>query len=477
MVQDLIQAAPLSILSFLAVICIVVDALTPRSERLTYVFAAFSMGAALLFAMGTMGYSGTAFSAMIRVGGYSSFFDILFCTGGILTLLAGRPYILREDVEHDEFYSLILFAVAGMSVIAHANNLLITFIGIEIMSVAFYVLAGYFRTNERSIEASLKYFLLGAFATGFLVFGMSLCYGATGSLEYAAMHNAVTTNHLNFPTLLAVGTALIIIGLGFKIAAFPFHQWVPDVYEGSPTVVTAFMSTAGKAASLCALIPIVRAIVGTGDWHVAQILAVVSAATMLVGNISAVVQTNIKRMLAYSSVAHAGYLLIGFVANNERGMSGILFYATAYLFMQLGSFVIVSMLEHKAGNGLQLSDFAGLSKRHPVLAALMALFMFSLAGIPPMAGFFGKYYLFVAAIESGYTWLTIVAVISSMISVYFYIGLVVFMYFKDSPEDMETSDTSGTAGLTLLVCTVFVLAIGLFPSLLQSATTSFFAVH
>ncbi len=474
MLQDLINAAPLSTLSFLAVICIVVDAMTPKSERLTYVFAASAMAVSLFFGALTMCHQATAFNGMIHTGGYASFFDILFCTGGLLTLLAGRPYILREDVEHNEFYSLVLFAVAGMSVIAHANNMLITFIGIEIMSVSFYVLAGYFRTNERSVESSLKYFLLGAFATGFLVFGMSLTYGATGSLEFSAMHSAVVNNQLHFPGLLAIGTGLIIIGLGFKVAAFPFHQWVPDVYEGAPTVVTAFMSTAGKAASLCALIPLMHALVPVGDWHVPTILAIISAATMLVGNISAVVQSNVKRMLAYSSVAHAGYLLIGFVANNQRGMTGILFYATAYLFMQMGSFVVVSMLERKENAHLQMSDYAGLSKRHPVLAALMALFMFSLAGIPPMAGFFGKYYLFVAAVETGYTWLTIVAVISSMISVYFYIGLVVSMYFKESADQEADATPTGTAGITLLVCTVFVLVIGLFPSVLQGTANSFF---
>ncbi len=475
MLQDLLHAAPLSLLSFLAVICIVVDALTPKSERLTYVFAGGSMGAALLMAALTMCGSGTAFNSMIITGGYASFFDILFCTAGLLTLFAGRPYILRENVEHDEFYSLILFAVAGMSVIAHANNMLITFIGIEIMSVCFYILAGYFRTNVRSIESSLKYFLLGAFATGFLVFGMSLVYGATGSMEFSNIRIAVATGHLNFPTLLVVGTALIVIGLGFKIAAFPFHQWVPDVYEGSPTVITAFMSTAGKAASLSALIPILGAVVAPGSNQLSMVIACLSAATMLVGNITAVVQTNIKRMLAYSSVAHAGYLLIGFVAHNQKGTTGILFYATAYLFMQLGSFVIVSILEKSDNQGLQLSDYAGLSKRHPILAALMALFMFSLAGIPPMAGFFGKYYLFISAIEAGYTWLTIVAVISSMISVYFYIGLVVYMYFKEPTEETALGrGEAGTAGLTLFVCTAFVLIIGLFPSLVSTTASSFF---
>lgn len=466
---DFFNAAPLVALSFLSVLCIVVDALTPKSERLTFVFASFSLVAGIVLAIPTFWVHGTAFNGMIRVGGASALFDVIFCIAGLMTLFAARPYILRENIEHDEFYSLVFFAVAGMLVIGHANNMLITFIGIEIMSVSFYVLSGYFRSSTRSVESALKYFLLGAFATGFLVYGMSLIYGATGSLEFSAIHTAVMNKDLHFPTLLVVGTALIIVGLGFKIAAFPFHQWVPDVYEGAPTVVTAFMSSVGKTAAISALLPIMAAIIPGGDWKTGMVLAMVSAGTMLVGNITAVVQSNVKRMLAYSSIAHAGYILMGFVANNEKGMIGSIFYASAYLFMQFGAFVVVSLIEKDMDKNLQLSDYAGLSKRHPVLAALMALFMFSLAGIPPMAGFFGKYYLFIAAVESGYTWLTIVAVISSMISVYFYIGLVVYMYFKEPGENEVTAYEPGLAGVTLGVATFFVLALGFLPSVLESS--------
>ncbi|MBL7998679.1 MAG: NADH-quinone oxidoreductase subunit N [Candidatus Kapabacteria bacterium] len=472
--MDFLTSAPIVLISFLSVLCIVVDALTPKSERITFYFAGFSMLAAMLMAAFTMPNTGTAFNGMITTGGVATFFDILFCMGGLLTLFAARPYILRENVEHDEFYTLILYAVAGMMVIAHAHNLLITFIGIEIMSVSFYVLAGYFRSNTKSVESALKYFLLGAFATGFLVFGMSFLYGSTGTLDYTVMANNIQSGMINFPMLLSVGTGLLIVGLSFKMAAFPFHQWVPDVYEGAPTVVTGFMSTAGKAASVSALMPIAYAIIGESGHQVAGLLAIIAAGTMLVGNISAVVQQNIKRMLAYSSVAHAGYILMGFVANNEKGMTGIVYYVTAYLFMQLGAFVLVSLIERNIDKQLELRDYAGLSKKHPVIAALMAFFMFSLAGIPPMAGFFGKYYLFIAAIESGYTWLTIVAVISSMISVYFYIGLVVQMYFKDAEGEGIDAHQPGLAGLTLTVATFFVIALGIMPSTVEQIARSFF---
>jgi NADH-quinone oxidoreductase subunit N len=471
---DFLTSAPIVVISFLSVMCIVVDALNPKSERMTFIFASVSMLVTALLATMTMGYHGTAFEKMITVGGYATFFDVLFCIAGILTLFSARPYILRRNIEHDEFYSLVLFAVAGMMVIGHSNNLLMTFIGIEIMSVSFYVLAGYFRNDVRSVESALKYFLLGSFATGFLIFGMSLIYGATGHIEFGAIKEVVLADKLNFPLLFLIGIGLLLIGLSFKVAAFPFHQWVPDVYEGSPTVVTGFMSTAGKAASLSALIPVFASVMPNGNPKVAMILAVISALTMLVGNITAVVQSNVKRMLAYSSVAHAGYLLMGFVANNDRGMTGVLYYSAAYLFMQLGAFVVLSIIEHNDDKVLTLQDCAGLSKRHPVLAGLMALFMFSLAGIPPMAGFFGKYYLFVAAIEAGFTWLTIVAVISSMISVYFYIGLVVFMYFKDSDENAIKASEPGLAGFTLAVTTFFVIALGLAPSVIEHLAGSFF---
>lgn len=467
--QEFLNSAPVVVLSFLAVLGIVVDALIAKSEKITFIFSTLALLASAALAALTFSDVGVAFNGMIRTGGYSSFFDVLFCAGGVLTLFAARPYIQRENVEHDEFYSLITLSVAGMQLIAHSNNLLNLFIGIEVMSVSFYVLAGYFRSNIKSVESALKYFLLGAFATGFLVYGMALIYGATGSLEFSAIKEVVQAATITFPTLLFVGVGLLLVGLMFKVAAFPFHQWVPDVYEGSPTVVTAFMSTAGKAASLSALIPVMAALVPSGfdNQKIILVVAIVSAMTMMVGNISAVVQTNVKRMLAYSSVAHAGYLLMGFVANNPKGTTGVMFYATAYLFMQLGAFVVVSLIEKHAEKNLQLEDYAGLSKQHPMLAALMALFMFSLAGIPPMAGFFGKYYLIAACVESGYTWLAIVAVISSMISVYFYIGLVVLMYFKDSVQSVEVS-SAGLAKVTLIVSTVMVLLLGFFPSIVES---------
>jgi len=473
MVQDLLFTAPFTFLSVMAIIAMVLDALIVNSSRITFIFSAITLLISGILGISTFGLHGIGFNGMVTGGGFAAYFDILFSVGGLLTILASRQYLQRENIEHDEFYSLILFAVAGMMLIAHSNHLLMLFIGIEVMSVSFYILSGYMRNNAKSVESSLKYFLLGAFATGFLVYGIALIYGSTGSMDYNQIALNIHNNALNFPALLPVGVALIVIGLSFKAAAFPFHQWAPDVYQGAPTIVTAFMSTAGKAAAFAAFIPVVTVLMPSAPAKLQMIFAVMSAATMLIGNISALAQTNIKRMLAFSSVAHAGYIMMGLVSGSQYGYSGIVFYLTAYMLMQIGSFVIVAILERNGEKYLELSDYAGLSKRHPVLAAFMAIFMLSLAGIPPFAGFFGKYYLFTAAIDAGFLWLTLVGVVSSIISVYFYIGLIVKMYFTE-PEGQREDNEVGMSGLSLIITIAAVIVLGILPSGILSIASSLF---
>ncbi len=473
MVQDLLFTAPFTFLSVMAIIAMVLDALIVNSSRITFIFSAITLLISGILGISTFGLHGIGFNGMVTGGGFAAYFDILFSVGGLLTILASRQYLQRENIEHDEFYSLILFAVAGMMLIAHSNHLLMLFIGIEVMSVSFYILSGYMRNNAKSVESSLKYFLLGAFATGFLVYGIALIYGSTGSMDYNQIALNIHNNALNFPALLPVGVALIVIGLSFKAAAFPFHQWAPDVYQGAPTIVTAFMSTAGKAAAFAAFIPVVTVLMPSAPAKLQMIFAVMSAATMLIGNISALAQTNIKRMLAFSSVAHAGYIMMGLVSGSQYGYSGIVFYLTAYMLMQIGSFVIVAILERNGEKYLELSDYAGLSKRHPVLAAFMAIFMLSLAGIPPFAGFFGKYYLFTAAIDAGFLWLTLVGVLSSIISVYFYIGLIVKMYFTE-PEGQREDNEVGMSGLSLIITIAGVIVLGILPSGILSIASSLF---
>jgi NADH-quinone oxidoreductase subunit N len=470
MMPALFQVLPLVVIWLaLGAVGIVIQAYV-RSTKLVFGYYLGTLALTAVLAIITSGAKGTMFSGMITTGGYANYFDVLFCAAGVLSMIAARPYLQRMDGELDEYYTLLVSAVTGMMLMAHANHMLVTFIGIELMSISFYVMAGFLRSDIRSVEASLKYFLLGAFASGFLVYGMALIYGATGALDYAGIASVVTADGLRFPVLFAIGATLLVIGFCFKIAAFPFHQWAPDVYEGAPTAVTAFMSTAGKAAAFSALIPVAAVLMSgnaavTGQMQL--MVAVVAAITMLVGNISAIVQTNVKRMLAYSSVAHAGYMLMGIVNGSAAGSEAIVFYATAYTFMQIGAFVIVGILEREHGGHLLLDDYAGLGKRQPMLAALMAIFMFSLAGIPPLGGFFGKYLLFVSAIDAGYTWLTIVAVLSSVISVWFYLGLVVKMYFTEPSGDTSEAP-SGIAAVTLAVTTVAVIALGVLPGWITS---------
>ncbi len=485
--NDIYMASPVFLSASLAIVIILVDAFSGKNKSLTFYFALLSLIAIGASAVLTINMhdeplpEGGFTNGFIAYGGISSVFDLIFVLAGILTLFASAPYFRKEYEERKEFYSLILFAVSGMTVIAHANDMLTLFIGIEIMSITFYIMAGFTRNKITSVESALKYFLLGSFATGFLIYGTAMIYGATGGLlSFDAIAYKLKVGDIDF-LYMKIGFALFTVGLGFKVAAFPFHQWAPDVYQGAPTVVTGFMSTAGKAAALAAFVLVAKsmlpvvfnpAVISENVINVADfsddarmIIAIMAALTMLVGNISAVVQKNVKRMLAYSSIAHAGYLLMGIAANNENGWSGIVFYSAAYMFMQIGAFVIVGILERN-DERIELTDYTGLSKTNPVIAALMAIFMFSLAGIPPFAGFPGKYILFISAIEAGFTWLTIVAVISTIISIYFYIGLIVFMYFKDGEMTIREKLPTGTAAITLGISAVFVVLLGIFPSYL-----------
>lgn len=453
----------------LGAVGIAIQAFVRNNTRLIFGYYLATLATTGVIAIVTAGYKAMAFSNMVSVGGFANYFDVLFCISGILTMLASRPYLQRENNELDEYYTLLVSAVAGMMLMAHSNNLIPLFVGVELMSISFYVMTGFMRTNMRSVEGALKYFLLGSFASGFLVYGMSLIYGATGSLGYQDIAAVVAGGQTRFPMLLAVGSVLLAVGLSFKVAAFPFHQWAPDVYEGAPSVVTAFMSTAGKAAAFSAFVAIFTALMPTTSNltpQLQQMLAVISAVTMLVGNITALAQTNVKRMLAYSSVAHAGYLLMGIVANSADGHNAIYFYLTSYAFMQMGAFVVVGMLERGHEENLNITDYAGLAKREPLLAFAMAVFMFSLAGIPPMAGFFGKYLLFVSVAQS-HLWLTLVAVLSSLVSAYFYLGLIVKMYFSELTGNHEPV-RAGTGGITVAVTTIVSLVLGLFTSQLLS---------
>jgi NADH-quinone oxidoreductase subunit N len=470
-VLDLVSSAPLTIVALTAIVVLIVDSLSKKTEGVTCWLSIAGLLTSIAVAFVLLQNPGNAYGGMLSTGGYASYFSIVFSLAGLLSVMLSQSYVKKEKLEHGEYYSLILFAVVGMMLMAGGADLITFFLGLEVMSIAFYVMAGLSRRSLLSNEAALKYFLLGAFATGFLLYGIALLYGSTGTTNIALITAGVSTYSGN--NLFLIGLGLLMIGLVFKVAAVPFHMWVPDVYEGSPTTVSGFMSTGGKAAAFSAFLLIFSPTLVNVTVSVREVLAVVAALSMIVGNVIAISQTNIKRMLAYSSIAHAGYILTGIVAANVAGSNGVLFYLMAYTCMNVGAFGVLSILESEDGGNLTFDDYTGLSSKRPLIAGLMAVFMFSLSGIPPFAGFFGKYYVFTGAVEAGYTWLAIVGVIMSVVSAYYYLRLVVLMYFKEQVSVIDTGIPK--LGLTALVLSAVALLIfGIYPSFIVSLTTHFF---
>ena len=469
--QDLISSAPLTVVSLTAVLVLVVESVRDRTEGLNCWLTILGLLLGIAVAVPSLGSSGLAYGGMLATGGYASYFAIVFCLAGLLTVMLSKSYIAKEGIEHGEYYSLLLLAMTGMMLMAGAADLITFFLGLELMSVSFYVMAGFARKRLMSNEAALKYFLLGAFATGFLLYGIALIYGSAGTTHLASIMMGLPVYSTR--SLFLIGLALLMVGLAFKVAAVPFHMWVPDVYEGSPTTVSGFMSTGGKAAAFSAFVLIFSPALVTVMGSVREVLAVLAALSMIVGNVIAISQSSVKRMLAYSSIAHAGYILTGIVAANAAGSNGVLFYLMAYTAMNVGAFGVLSILETGDGGNLTFDEYAGLSSRRPLLAALMAMFMFSLSGIPPFAGFFGKYYVFAGAIEGGYTWLAIIGVLMSAVSVYYYLRLVVLMYFKEQVGDSgEAVPRLGIAAL--VISAIALLVFGIYPSSIVSITSHFF---
>ncbi len=469
---DFLAIAPVTAVAIFSLIVMVVDAVIKKSTSACQGLSILGLLIGIGLAIWTLPENTSGFSGLVKGGGMIGLFDIIFCGSALLTVFLARDYLTRLGGMFDEFYTLLLMATSGAMLMAHSSDFITLFVGVELMSVCFYVLAGFMRRQHRSNEAAVKYFLLGAFASGFLLYGMALIYGAIGGTGYAdVVAGAASTA---WPTLLWAGIGLLVVGLAFKVAVFPFHQWAPDVYEGAPTVITGFMSTAGKAAAFSAFIFFLQAVYGSGAEGMGKlqvVLGAIAVASMFIGNITAIAQTNVKRMLAYSSVAHAGYMMIGLATGSDDGYFGILYYLLAYLFMQLGAFAIVGILEKEEGRNLTFEDYRGLGKRRPGLAMTMAIFMFSLTGIPPFAGFFGKYQLFKAAIGADMTWLAICGVIASVISVWFYLGLVISMFFRDSEDvatDADGITIGGLSGTALVLAIVGTLVIGFIPQMIYN---------
>lgn len=416
------------------------------------------------------------FSGLVVIDAYGAFWKLLlyFVTG--LTILLSYSYLKEERLYFGEYYGFILLALAGMMVMVSASDLLTIYLGTELMSLSLYVMAGLKRAEPRSLEASAKYFVLGAFSSGILLYGISLLYGATGSTRLPQIASAIAAQGLSDPLLL-FSTILLAVGFGFKLAVAPFHMWTPDVYQGAPTSVTAFMAVASKAASFGAFLRVfVEGLGGLkADWSATFLLLCV--ATLVIGNIVALVQTNVKRMLAYSSIAHAGYALIGVVAAGRLepspGIASVLLYLALYTFMTFGAFAIVAMLRKGGIEGEEIEDFAGLSKRHPLPALLMLIFMVSLAGLPPTAGFVGKLYIFRSAVEAGLTWLAALALIFAAISAYYYLRLVMVMYMREPSDLSDTAPRvvmSPTLSIVLACAVAGVVIFGVYPNPLVNFT-------
>ncbi len=458
--SDFYYILPELVLTAGALLVLIADVLLPRGSKLLPTITVLVLGATLASLAPFTSTHVEVAHGLLAVDRFALFFKIIFLVAAALTVLMSMKYLEIEGVSPGEYYFLILCATLGMMIMAGGIDLIATFIGLETMAVSFYILTGFIKPNQRSNEAAVKYFLLGAFSLGILLYGMSLMYGLSGTTNLRTMATAFVGQERDPRLVLAV--MLVVAGIGFKIAAVPFHMWAPDVYEGAPTPVTAFLSVGSKAASFAMLLRIFLEGMPSlsPDWRILfEVLAIV---TMTVGNLAALTQSNLKRMLAYSSIAHAGYLLMGVVAGTPRGVTAMLIYLLIYSFMQLGAFMIIIMMRREDVVGDELKDFAGLYLRHPLAAFAMLFFMLSLGGIPPTAGFMGKFWLFGAAMDAGYVWLAVIGVLNSAISLYYYLRLVVFMYLKAPGGGSEPKATPAVA-FAIGLAVVATLLFGVYP--------------
>lgn len=403
----------------------------------------------------------SAFAGMVALDSYAWFLNWVILFSAALTVLMSIKYLSDEGLDLYEYFVLLQFATAGMMFMVSGTHLLVIFVGLETLSISIYILAGGLPTRVESREAALKYLLLGAFSSGIFLYGAALLYGSAGSLALPGLANFLQSGELTVTA--KVGMGLLLVGFAFKTAAVPFHMWTPDVYEGAPTPLTAYMAVGVKAAAFAAFVRVFFVALPELQANWVQILWVVAAITMILGNIAALVQENIKRMLAYSSIAHAGYILVGMVAGGESGASGVLYYLLAYTFTNLGAFGVVALVGRKGEANNMIEDYRGLAKAHPALAVAMAVFLFSLAGIPPTAGFVGKFSIFYSAVKAGYVWLVVIGVLTSAASVFYYFRVIMKMYME-APEQEPTPLQFGAGTvIVLVVALVGVVYIGIFP--------------
>jgi NADH-quinone oxidoreductase subunit N len=459
--QDFYRLAPEIVLCATGALVMLVEPfLSSRRRRVPGVLALLGAVASLASTVYLKALPGRAFNGLLAIDGFSFFFHVLVGAVAALVILGSADYLEREQLRGGEYYALVLFATAGMGVMASAQELVTGFIGLEMSSISSYILAGYRRDAPKSNESAMKYFLLGSFATAFFLYGIALLYGGTGTTILPQMNGSAAPPNL---MLVRLGLALVFIGLAFKVAAAPFQVWTPDVYEGAPTPVTALFSAGPKAAAFALLLRIFATVTAAQDfWFWA--LWIAAALTMFVGNLGALVQTNLKRLLAYSSIAHAGYILVAFAARSEIGLAAVLYYLLAYALMKLGAFTVVAHLGGAGERQLEIEDYAGLGQRQPFTAAALSLFLLSLLGLPITAGFLGKFYIFKAALDSGLIWLAVLMAVNSVIGAYYYLRVIVVMYMREPQQAVGAIRVPVPVATVLLLASAATVYLGLFPN-------------
>ena len=464
------RVLPEIVLTLAGVLIMFLEALLGDDQKkifgpLTIVGLAAALGAAISAGSDP----GGAFHNMLVVDGFATFFRVLVIGVGLLAVFASIEYLEREHANAGEYYALILFSVAGQSIMVTANELIMVFIGLEISSIASYVLAGYLRDDPRNNESALKYFLLGSFATAFLLYGVAWIYGLTGSTNLSMIRESLASGAAPPLVLTGMAAALMLVGFGFKVSAAPFQIWAPDVYQGAPAPVSAFLSVGPKAAAFAILVRVFMTAFGPIAARWAPIVWVIALATMIVGNFAALQQNNIKRLLAYSSIAHAGYVLVAVAANSQIGSAAVMFYLAAYALTNFGAFAVVTHIARKGEKHVGIDDFAGLAQRQPAMAAMLTIFLLSLIGVPLTGGFFGKFYIFKAALDSHLVWLTVLGLLNSAVAAYYYLRILVVMYMREpaksaSGESVELLAPAGAAlQFAVYASAVGTLLLGIFP--------------
>ncbi|HEX2025671.1 MAG TPA: NADH-quinone oxidoreductase subunit N [Actinomycetota bacterium] len=466
---DLVPILPELILAGMGILILLADAIRPmRDQRILAALTLVGIVGAGAFAVwqwvAPSSDGLTVLGGMIAVDRYALFFRLVILASAAIAVLFSGHYLTRTGEGRGEYYALLLFATSGMTLLSAAADLIVVFLALEILSLSLYVLAGFSWRRLASQEASLKYFLLGAFSSAFFLYGIALAYGATGTTSIGGMARALDGG-LEGLALPLAAAALLAVGFGFKVAAVPFHMWTPDVYQGAPTPVTGFMAAGTKVAGFAALIRVSEVALGPLGWELRAGIVAVSALTMVVGSVLAIAQDDVKRLLAYSSIGHAGFVLVGVAAGNQAGISGAMFYLASYAAMILGAFGVVLLVSRTGEERTSLQSYRGLARRSPILGALLMLFLLSLAGIPPLAGFMAKFLVFEAAIEAGLEGLVIVAVLASVVAAFFYLRVIVLMYMEDAEEEVAPRST-GAPAWGLAVAAAITVVLGVFPSLL-----------